>query len=306
MSKIITIEEINSAAVEVAYLIKTEFPKGIKIRLFGIPRGGVPAVYAVCSELNKLLPPSRRALVVQDSSAADVFIDDLIDSGRTRTVYRKKYPATSFYALFRNPPEWFIFPWEISTPEDTSDKSADDIPIRLLQYVGEDVHRGGLKETPNRFLKAWKHFTSGYSKVASDVLKVFENGAESYDEIVLVKNIPVYSQCEHHLVPFFGVAHIGYIPDGKIVGLSKLSRVVEVYARRLQVQERLTNQIADALHDNLEPLGVAVVIECRHLCMEARGISQQGQITVTSAMRGAFRDEGSARTEFLSLINEAK
>ena len=131
--------------------------------------------------------------------------------------------------------------------------------------------------------------------------EIESDGAESYDEMVLVKNIPIYSQCEHHLVPFFGVAHIAYIPNGKIVGLSKLSRVADIFARRLQVQERLTNQIADALEDNLQPRGIAVVLECRHLCMEARGICQQGHTTVTSAMRGVLLNNSAARNEFLRL-----
>lgn len=177
-----------------------------------------------------------------------------------------------------------------------------EIAQQLIQEVGEDYTRGGLIETPKRYMKAWHHFTSGYKKDPADILKVFEDGGEEYEEMVLVKNIPIYSQCEHHLVPFFGVAHIAYIPDGKIVGLSKLSRVADIYARRLQVQERLTNQIATALQDNLKPLGVAVVVECRHLCMESRGICQQGHTTITSSMHGAFLDNATTRSEFMELI----
>lgn len=179
---------------------------------------------------------------------------------------------------------------------------SEEIVKKLLKHVGEDPERGGLIETPKRVLKAWKHFTKGYDENPADVLKVFEDGAESYNEMVLVKDIPIYSNCEHHMVPFFGVAHIAYIPNGKIVGLSKLSRVADIFARRLQVQERLTNQIADALEENLNPVGVAVVLKCRHLCMESRGISQQGHKTVTSAMRGAFKDYLTTRNEFMNLI----
>jgi len=226
-----------------------------------------------------------------------VIVDDLIDSGVTKRKYNTAYPEKPFLTLYDKPKEWLVFPWEQSVVN-----SADDIPTRLLQFIGENASRGGLKETPKRFLKAWQHFTSGYEKDPADVMKVFDDGAEKYNEMVLVKSIPIYSQCEHHLVPFFGVAHVAYIPNGKIVGLSKLSRVVDIFARRLQVQERLTNQIADALWQNLVPQGVAVVLECRHLCMEARGISQQGHTTTTSAMKGLFLQSSSVRNEFMGLI----
>lgn len=178
----------------------------------------------------------------------------------------------------------------------------DHIVSKLLEYIGEDPSRGGLLETPDRFLKAWEFYSSGYSQKPEDVLKVFEDGAEDYNEMVLVKDIPVYSHCEHHLAPFFGVAHVAYIPNGKIVGLSKLSRLVDVFARRLQVQERLTNQIATALWDCLNPEGSAVIIECRHMCMESRGIQRQGSTTTTSSMKGVFMEDSVARGELLSLL----
>lgn len=174
---------------------------------------------------------------------------------------------------------------------------------RLLEdIIGEDPNRGGLVETPARVVKAWQAWTSGYGKDPRDVLKVFEDGAENYDEMVVVRDIPFYSHCEHHLAPFFGTACIAYIPDGYVVGLSKLSRVLDIYARRLQVQERLTNQVADAINDHLAPKGVGVVIKARHLCMESRGICQQGHHTVTSALRGAVKDQPETRAEFLSLV----
>jgi GTP cyclohydrolase I len=173
----------------------------------------------------------------------------------------------------------------------------------LLKVVGEDPAREGLLETPARVVKAWKHWTSGYSADVGEILKVFNDGAERYDQMVLVKDIPIYSKCEHHLADIFGTATIAYIPNGKIVGLSKLSRVADVYARRLQVQERLTNQIADALHDHLNPKGVGVIIKARHMCMESRGICQQGHYTITSALHGVLKDDASARAEFMSLAN---
>jgi len=172
----------------------------------------------------------------------------------------------------------------------------------LLTYIGEDPGREGLLETPTRFLKAWAEYTRGYREKPEDILKSFEDGAERVDEMVIVRDIPVYSLCEHHLAPFFGKAHVGYVPDKRILGLSKISRLVEIFGRRLQVQERLTNQIADALDENLQPLGVAVVIECRHMCMESRGVRHTGTSTVTSALRGSIKANADTRREFLSLI----
>ena len=185
-------------------------------------------------------------------------------------------------------------------------RTEEDLVRDLLHLVGEDPHREGLQETPRRFLKAWRHYCSGYSQTAASVLKTFEDGAERCgNEIVLVSNLRVSSNCEHHCAPIWGLAHIGYIPNGKIVGLSKFQRLVDVFGRRLQVQERLTNQIADALWENLNPLAVGVVLECRHACIEFRGVSVHGTVTVTSALRGGFKTNDSARAEFLSLVRGA-
>jgi GTP cyclohydrolase I len=174
----------------------------------------------------------------------------------------------------------------------------------LKTVIGENPDRGGLIETPHRVAKAWEHWASGYNQKAEDVLKTFEDGAENYNQIILVRDIPVYSHCEHHLAPFFGKAHVAYIPDGKIVGLSKLSRVVDIFARRLQVQERLTSQVAEALEVALQPKAVGVIVECRHLCMESRGIQRQGASTVTSAMKGLFEWDRSAKEELMRLIKD--
>lgn len=175
--------------------------------------------------------------------------------------------------------------------------------INLLNFVGDDATREGLAETPDRVLKAWRdYWCAGYGVDIGALLKTFEDGAEGVDEMVLIKNIPVYSHCEHHMAAIFGQAHVAYIPNGRIVGLSKINRVLEAFARRLQVQERLTTQVAEALQEHLEPRGVAVMLECRHMCMESRGVCQQGHSTVTSAMRGVFKDDGKTRNEFLQLI----
>lgn len=172
----------------------------------------------------------------------------------------------------------------------------------LKVVIGEDPNRGGLIETPIRVVKAWQHWAGGYKEDPAEILKTFNDGAEDYNQIILVKDIPIYSHCEHHLAPFFGVAHVAYIPDGKIVGLSKLSRVVDMFARRLQVQERLTSQVANAIQDALQPKAVGVIIECRHMCMESRGIQRQGASTVTSAMKGLFEWDRSAKEELLDLV----
>ncbi len=164
-----------------------------------------------------------------------------------------------------------------------------------------DPEREGLDETPLRMAKAWAFFTSGYNVDIANLLKTFEDGAENYDEMVVVKNIPIYSKCEHHLESIFGTATIAYIPNGRVVGLSKLSRVADAFARRLQVQERLTAQIADALNEHLRPSGVGVLIKARHLCMESRGVCQQGHHTITSALRGVIKTDPTVRAEFLSL-----
>lgn len=171
---------------------------------------------------------------------------------------------------------------------------------RLLGYLDPDHPREGLSDTPARVVKAWRHWCGGHDIDVAAMLKTFADGAESYDEMVSVMHVPFYSHCEHHLAPFFGTACISYIPDGKVVGLSKLSRLLDAFARRLQVQERLTVQVADAIMEHLAPKGAAVHIRARHMCMESRGIRQQGHHTVTTALRGVFRSQPEVRAEFLA------
>jgi GTP cyclohydrolase IA len=172
----------------------------------------------------------------------------------------------------------------------------------ILTEIGEDPAREGLLRTPHRVAKAYEFLTEGYGKNVHAILNgaVFE---EDYNEMVIVRDIDFYSLCEHHMLPFFGKCHIAYIPKGKIVGLSKLPRIVDIFARRLQVQERMTQQIADALEDVLKPLGVAVVAEASHMCMMMRGVQKQNSITTTSAVRGEFCVKSDTRSEFLRLIN---
>ena len=181
-------------------------------------------------------------------------------------------------------------------------KKLEENTRNLLGLLGEDPSREGLINTPKRVAKAWEFLTKGYNE---DLDKLINNAifeGESKD-MVIVKNIEFYSLCEHHMIPFYGKAHIGYIPDGKIIGLSKLARITDLFSQRLQVQERLTSQIADAVNDVLDPKGVAVVMEGQHMCMQMRGVQKQNSYTSTSAMHGKFRTSAETRSEFLSIIS---
>jgi GTP cyclohydrolase I len=181
--------------------------------------------------------------------------------------------------------------------------SVQEIYAELLARIGEDPTRDGLLKTPERMEKSMAFLTQGYTQTIEEVLHeaLFD---VDYDEMVMVRDIEFYSMCEHHLLPFFGKAHIAYIPHGKVVGLSKLPRIVDVFARRLQVQERLTQQIAEAVEKAIRPAGVGVVIEAQHLCMMMRGVQKQSSLTVTSSMRGVFKTQAQTRSEFLSLVRD--
>ena len=254
-------------------------------KCYPVPRGGVPVALTLRNYIN--------ISIVDTPEEADFILDDIIASGATKKRYEKY--GKPFYALIPEPEPntWYTFPWEIENGED---KSHEDIFTRLLEYVGEDPAREGLSETPKRMAKAWKEWTSGYAMKEEDILKTFED----YDQMITVKDIPVYSHCEHHLAAIIGTATISYIPNKKIVGLSKLARLTDMFARRLQVQERLTSQIADALFKHLEPLGVGVIIKARHMCMESRGVCKPGTVTVTTALRGNFFAP-TIRKEFLAM-----
>src|SRR5512140_289019 len=180
----------------------------------------------------------------------------------------------------------------------------EELVRKQLELIGEDPDREGLLKTPERVAKSLQWLTRGYERDARAVIgdAIFD---ETHSNMIMVRDIELYSMCEHHMLPFFGKAHVAYIPNGRIVGLSKLARVVEVFARRLQVQERLTDQIADALQHTLEPLGVGVVIEAFHLCMMMRGVEKQHSKTITSSVRGIFRSEKQTRDEFLRLVQSA-
>ncbi len=275
---------------------------GSVTNVYGIPRGGVPVAMA--------LDGYSYLRAVGTTDAAHVLVDDIYDSGATQARWAGTHPGLPMHFLVdKRDPEWagkwVLFPWEVS--ETGLDQSGDDIVTRLLQYIGEDPKREGLKDTPKRFLKAWQDWARGYHLSPEKILSTgFAEPAQGYDEMVVVHNIPVISKCEHHLADMVGIAHVGYIPDGKVVGLSKLARVVDAFARRLQVQERMTTQVADAIVEYMKPKGVGVVIRCSHACMSTRGVNIQGSLTTTSAMRGVLLDKPEARHEFMALCHAAE
>lgn len=271
------------------------------IKLYPIPRGGVPVAYLVLAAL------SERAEIVDDPAEATCFVDDLLDSGATLCKWSDAYPGIPFLTLIDKQAmedytdKWIVFPWERANDEDLG---IEDNIRRIMQFIGENPDREGLLETPKRVAKAMAHWYRGYNMDPKAVMKVFEDGAEGTDEMVIVEDIPFFSHCEHHMAPFFGTATIAYIPDGRIIGISKIPRLLEIFASRMQVQERLTTQVAEALMEHLKPLGCGVFINARHLCMESRGIQKSGASTSTIALRGVFKDQLSTRNEFMAIARK--
>jgi len=261
--------------------------------IYGVPKGGMIAT--------SFLKHARTTHIV---SEANLILDDLVDSGATRQWYLKTWPIIPFRGLFDKSEEviddWIVFPWERDHPN--GEETIEQNIVRSLQYIGEDVNREGLIDTPRRIVKSWKEIYSGYNQNPSDLMTTFTN--DKHDEIVLVKNIEMYSMCEHHMIPFFGKAHIAYIPDKKLIGLSKLARLIDLYSRRLQIQERIGDQVTNALMEYLAPKGAACIIEATHMCMRMRGVEKQNSVAVTSSMKGAFLDKPAARAELMQLIKE--
>lgn len=251
-------------------------------KYYGIPRGG--------QYISAILNP------VDTIDEADIIVDDLIDSGKTKDKYSQYNKP--FVAIFNKQTEiklknkWLIFPWE-----DKEDDIEDNI-VRILQYINEDVNREGLVNTPSRMKKVLNEF---FNPVLPNITIFSSNG---YNQMVVENQIPFYSFCEHHFLPFFGYVSIGYIPNKHIIGLSKLSRIVDYYSRRLNTQEYLTENIANFLNDKLKPLGCGVTIKGRHLCKEMRGVKTTGEMT-TTALKGMFLN-GDVKSEFLNSITLLK
>ena len=277
----------------------SQLPNSLEKGIYGIPRGGIHVAAQVAKYLNA---EQLRGLV-----DGCVVVDDLVDSGRTLALYSVQgYPVD---ALIRKPHSpralapharemegWVVFPWE----EEQESEGPVDAVIRLLEFIGEDPNREGLQDTPGRVLRAFKEMTEGrIVDVAPFLQTTFQ---ETYDEIIAWQGIRFTSLCEHHLLPFVGTVSLGYIPKGRVVGLSKAVRVVRAFAKRLQTQERMTFQIAKAFETHLSALGVGVVTRAKHSCMACRGVLEPDSEVVTSAMFGVFRDKPEARAELLELL----
>jgi GTP cyclohydrolase IA len=279
--------------------------------LYGVPSGGVP----VAMELSRYT-----GIPLQESNFFDgepdqhcLVVDDLIDSGATRA----KYPENDFAVLFckGEPPfseretfiqqyekadMWIHFFWEKSTG------GIEDNVTRMMQYIGDDPTREGLLETPARVVKSWSELFSGYKGDPASLVKTFDS--DGYNEIVVLKNIEFYSTCEHHILPFYGKASVAYIPNKRVIGISKLARLLDMYSRRLQIQERIGEQVTSILMHELQAIGAACVIEASHFCMRARGVAKQNSVMVTSSLKGVFLEESTkglaARNELMKLIND--
>lgn len=270
------------------------------IRLWGIPRGGVYAALLIKSLLHQSSIPCE---IVEDMHDANVIVDDIIQTGNT---WKKVENALGdeevlFYALYdktqsSKEKRWLVFPWEHAIMETGPEENI----VRVLEFLGEDPMREGLLETPSRVIRSWSLLYGGYHTDPHTVLKTFEE--DSSDEMIVLRNVEFYSTCEHHMLPFFGKAHIAYIPNGRVVGVSKLARLLEVFARRLQIQERICQQITHTLMEVLNPLGAACLLEAQHFCMTSRGVQKQSSVMVTSSLEGVFKTDSSVRQEFLSLV----
>jgi GTP cyclohydrolase IA len=254
---------------------------------FGIPRGGTMVAG---------LAAARGHRITDDPEKATAFLDDIVDSGATKTNWSGQYDRP-FFALYERGNEWLQFPWE----QDMATE-AEDLVRRQLQVIGEDPRREGLADTPSRVVRMWRELFAGYAQDPAEILKR-DFDRDGYDQMIVCRDIEFNSMCEHHMLPFYGTATVAYIPDKKIVGLSKLARLVDAYARRLQIQERMTQQIATALETHLQPRGSAVVIEAKHYCMICRGVQKQQSSMVTSALKGFFFDDPKARAEFYQLVH---
>jgi len=258
-----------------------------KRKCWGIPRGGQVIAGLTGHAVDKM-------------EEAEYIVDDIFDSGNTYRKWRAKTKKPIFY-LFNKKEEhantWVVFPWE---SEKETQMDIYDTVVRQMEYIGEDASRKGLVSTPQRIVKSWGKLYGGYQDNPEEILNA--TFQQKYNQIVLLKNIELYSTCEHHMLPFYGKCHIAYIPNGMVVGISKLARLMECYTRRLQIQERIGEQIVDDLERYLKPQGSACIIEAQHFCMTSRGVEKQHSIMSTSALRGVFMNKPEARQELLRLI----
>ena len=330
----VPIDEISTKAFYFADELVRRLGAGTHtIGIYPVPMGGlIPAIY-IMQYLNKV--KNINAFYCDEIIAMNnfVIVDDLVDSGSTfRECLLKSYsskPQRMFFIPFfiskakekelkklvnsgknlhlelitHNPLEkkdsWLVFPWE-----EKKNETVQNNIRRILQYIGEDPERDGLKLTPDRVVRSFKELYGGYKQTETDIYAVFDND-NNEDQMIILSGCEFSSTCEHHMLPFCGLAHIAYIPNNKnkkIVGVSKLARILDMYARRLQVQERITQSVTESLVRNLDPLGAACVLEASHLCMSCRGVRKQNSRMITSSLKGAFRTDSDARSEFYKLI----
>lgn len=283
-------DDVDACILDLDILVRKDHPLANgSIRIYGIPTGG--------SFVARLLSDQVGFELVSQPEDCDVLIDDVYDSGRTYDLWTSAYHKP-FYVLCDKRDDdwqevWVTFPWERGPQAD-----GEQAVVRLLQSIGEDPTRDGLRDTPRRVHAALRELTEGRDVQAEVLLSTTFD--ERHDEMVVLSQIPFWSLCEHHLMPFHGHVAIGYLPNGKVVGLSKLARLVESHARRLQVQERMTEGIVSDLVEHLKPKGAGCVIEANHTCMAMRGVRSEGLMT-TSALAGLFREESAVKSEFLAL-----
>lgn len=291
--------EVATGAARLANRWSKRIESGEITSVFGVPRGGVPVA---------LLVRETAALpIVEYPSLHTLIVDDLIDSGATAArwferglayfdaLYRKPHSPTEFAPYAEQVDRWLVFPWE-----STDEVPAEDGVIRLLEAIGENPNRDGLRDTPGRVVRALREMTAGMAEDPAEILATTFDG-DGHESMVVLRQIEFTSLCEHHLLPFSGTADVGYIAQGRVVGISKLARLVECYARRPQLQERMTDQIADALQKYLQPKGVGVVVRAHHSCMGCRGVRKPSAEMVTSSLRDYILDMDRARMEFLGL-----
>ncbi len=296
---------LNPIVDHVLLLHKEKYPeqRSMPIYITGVPRGGVYVALLLCSRLQEHGVVALMDPAAVGTSTPFIIVDDIIDSGATQERYEKLWPGIPFRALVHEGnhekvfgKKWIVFPWE----EIADEQGPEHNITRIMEYIGDDPSREGLVETPKRVIRSFDTLYGGYNQKPQDIMKVFKE--DTCDELVLLKNIEFYSTCEHHMLPFFGKAHIAYVPDGKVLGVSKLARLLEIYARRLQIQERIGEQVTNALMEYLNPKGAACILEATHFCMTSRGVQKQNSVMCTSSLEGVFRTNQETRNELLHMV----
>ena len=268
------------------------------IKAFPIPRGGYAASAHFLEGAKNLCNFN-----IVNFDEAEYYIDDIVDTGATYERWKAKrdLPIISLIDQTDDLQSWHVFPWEL---QDESRGPADAV-ARMISYIGDDINREGLVHTPERVIKSFEHLYSGYGKDPNDLIKpgagLFEEHGDTKSPVIL-KDVEVYSTCEHHMLPFYGKAHIAYLPTKNVIGVSKLARLLEIYARRLQIQERIGEQVTDWLYNYLPCEGALCILECQHFCMTSRGVEKQNSIMVTSSLKGAFMTNTDLRQEVMGLI----